>query len=126
MSDVRHITVKTVEDFCIATLLDNRIVDDMNIYELGQELFALVEQSGYKKIVLNFTNVGFLSSAALGKLIMLYKKVAVRNGSLKLCCISPPLINEENVLSSFANLTLKPGLTGARFCFTNRIHAKNF
>ena len=91
MSDVRHITVKTVEDFCIATLLDNRIVDDMNIYELGQELFALVEQSGYKKIVLNFTNVGFLSSAALGKLIMLYKKVAVRDGSLKLCCIAPDI-----------------------------------
>ena len=91
MSDLRHITVKNVEDCCIATLLDNRIVDDMNIYELGQELFALVEQSGYKKIVLNFTNVGFLSSAALGKLIMLYKKVAVRDGSLKLCCIAPDI-----------------------------------
>ena len=91
MSDLRHITVKNVEDCCIATLLDNRIVDDMNIYELGQELFALVEQSGYKKIVLNFANVGFLSSAALGKLIMLYKKVAVRNGSLKLCCIAPDI-----------------------------------
>ncbi|MCR5162774.1 MAG: STAS domain-containing protein [Thermoguttaceae bacterium] len=91
MSDLRHITVKNVEDCCIATLLDNRIVDDMNIYELGQELFALVEQSGYKKIVLNFSSVGFLSSAALGKLIMLYKKVAVRNGSLKLCCIAPDI-----------------------------------
>ena len=91
MSDLRHIIIKNIEDCCVATLLDNRIVDDMNIYELGQELFALVEQSGYKKIVLNFTNVGFLSSAALGKLIMLYKKVAVRNGSLKLCCIAPDI-----------------------------------
>lgn len=91
MSDLRHISTNTVDDICVVHLLDNRIVDDINIYELGIELFALVEQNGFTKILLNFTNVGFLSSAALGKLIMLYKKVAVRNGMLKLCNIAPDI-----------------------------------
>ncbi|MBE6425845.1 MAG: STAS domain-containing protein [Planctomycetaceae bacterium] len=91
MSDLRHISINVVNDICVVHLLDNRIVDDMNIYELGTELFALVEQNGYEKILLNFSNVGFLSSAALGKLIMLYKKVAVRSGVLKLCNITPDI-----------------------------------
>ena len=91
MSDLRHISINVVNDICVVHLLDNRIVDDINIYELGIELFALVEQSGYDKLLLNFSGVGFLSSAALGKLIMLYKKVAVRNGVLKLCSITPDI-----------------------------------
>ncbi len=91
MSELRHIAINVVDDICVVHLLDNRIVDDMNIYELGLELFSLVEQNGYSKILLNFTSVGFLSSAALGKLIMLYKKVAVRNGVLKLCNIAPDI-----------------------------------
>ncbi len=95
MSDLQpqhqHISTKIVNDICVVHLLDRRIVDDINIYELGIELFALVEQKGYDKILLNFSNVGFLSSAALGKLIMLYKKVAIRQGVLKLCCITPDI-----------------------------------
>ncbi|MDO4571350.1 MAG: STAS domain-containing protein [Planctomycetia bacterium] len=91
MSDYRHIALNLIDDICVVHLLDNRIVDDINIFELGNELFSLVEQGQHHKIVLNFSEVGFLSSAALGKLIMLYKKVVVRNGSLKLCNIAPDI-----------------------------------
>ncbi|MDO4575637.1 MAG: STAS domain-containing protein [Planctomycetia bacterium] len=88
MSEYRHISVNIVDDICVVRLLDNRIVDDINIYELGTELFSLVEQAGYNKVLLNFSSVGFLSSAALGKLIMMYKKIAVRSGVLKLSNIA--------------------------------------
>ena len=93
MQDYRHISLNIVDDICVVRLLDNRIVDDMNIFELGNELFSLVEKEGYTKILLNFSEVGFLSSAALGKLIMLYKKIMVRNGMLKFSNITPD-INE--------------------------------
>ena len=88
MADYQHIALNVVGDICVVRLLDSRIVDDMNIYELGTELFSLVEKDGHVKVLLNFANVDFLSSAALGKLIMLYKKIAVRNGVLKLSNIS--------------------------------------
>lgn len=91
MEEYRHISVNVVDDICVARLLDHRIVDDMNILELGAELFSLVEKEGYCKVLLNFSEVGFLSSAALGKLIMLYKKVMVRNGKLKLSNITPDI-----------------------------------
>ena len=88
MAEYKHISVANVNDVCNVMLLNNRIVEDGDIKGLGDELFSLVEKEGYTKILLNFTNVQFLSSAALSKLIMLYKKIAVRKGVLKLCCLS--------------------------------------
>jgi anti-anti-sigma factor len=55
-----------------------------DIQELGDELFALVESEERKTLLLNFSNVEFLSSAALNKLIILDKKVKAVSGKLKL------------------------------------------
>ena len=65
--------------------VDRRILDASNIEELGDELFALVETDKIKKLLLNFTGVEFLSSAALNKLIILDKKVKSSGGKLVLC-----------------------------------------
>ncbi|MDO4551524.1 MAG: STAS domain-containing protein [Planctomycetia bacterium] len=91
MTDYRHISLNVVDDICVIRLLDSRIVDDISILELGNELFTLVEEGGHTKLLLNFSSVEFLSSAALGKLIMLYKKITIRKGALKLCCITPDI-----------------------------------
>jgi anti-sigma B factor antagonist len=58
---------------------------------MGQELFQLVEEQKRSKILLNFTSVDFLSSAALGKLITLDKKVKAHGGMLKLSNIQPDI-----------------------------------
>jgi anti-sigma B factor antagonist len=42
-------------------------------------------------ILLNFTNVEFLSSAALGKLITLDRKVKASKGRMKMCNIRPEI-----------------------------------
>ena len=55
------------------------------------ELFGLVEQERRRNLLLNFTNVEFLSSAALGKLITLDKKVKANGGRLKLSNIRPEI-----------------------------------
>ena len=83
MPDYKHIALKTVNDVCVVHLLDTRIVDDVSIHELGSELFSLVEHGGHTKLLLNFSSVEFLSSAALGKLIMLHKKLSMRGGAMK-------------------------------------------
>ena len=58
-----------------------KILDEASIQELGSELFGLVEQHNMGDILLNFTNVEFLSSAALGKLITLDRKVKSKQRS---------------------------------------------
>ena len=62
-----------------------------SIQELGQELFDLVEKEDRKKIVVNFSNVEFLSSAALGKLITFEKLTKRVGAALILTNIAPEI-----------------------------------
>ena len=55
---------------------------------IGEQLFELVDDLGRKKILLNFGNVEYLSSAMLGKLVTLVKKVKAVSGQLKFCSIN--------------------------------------
>lgn len=80
-----------VADVSIVNFVDRKILDEANIQELGRELFHLVEEEQRKKLLLNFSNVEFLSSAALGKLITLDKKVKKVGGQLKLSNIRPEI-----------------------------------
>ena len=80
----RHLQVSQVGDVTVVRFVDRKILDETNIQELGQELFQLVEEDGRRKLLLNFASVEFLSSAALGKLITLDKKVKAVGGQLKL------------------------------------------
>ena len=72
-------------------LLDRRLSDGIELENLGQELFRLIESEDRSKLVLDFSSVDFLASVALGKLIALHKNVVARNGVMKLCCMQPEI-----------------------------------
>lgn len=91
MAGYRHLDVSEVGDVTVVRFHDHKILEDINIQELGQELFQLVELDRRGKLLLNFSSVEFLSSAALGKLITLEKKVKAHSGTLKLCNIRPEI-----------------------------------
>ena len=84
MAGQRRLEVSEVGGVTVVRFVDRKILDVTNIHELGRELFQLVEEQNRKKLLLNFSSVEFLSSAALGKLITLDKKVKANGGKLKL------------------------------------------
>ncbi len=91
MAGYRRLEVSELGDVTVIRFRDQKIIEDINIQDLGQELFHLVEVESRKKLLLNFSSVDFLSSAALGKLITLDKKVKANSGSLKLSNIRPEI-----------------------------------
>jgi anti-sigma B factor antagonist len=91
MVDHRRVEVSEVGEVTVVRFLDRKILDAANIQELGEELFALVEQESRKSLLLNFSSVEFLSSAALNKLIVLDKKVKAAGGVLKFCELKPEI-----------------------------------
>jgi anti-sigma B factor antagonist len=91
MAQYRRIGVTTNGEVAVVAFSDKKILDEASIQELGSELFGLVEQQQGKGILLNFANVEFLSSAALGKLITLDRKVKAAKGRLKMCNIRPEI-----------------------------------
>jgi anti-sigma B factor antagonist len=84
----RRVEVQMDGDVAIVNFVDKKILDDQNIQNIGDDLFKLVDEQGHRKILLNFSNVEFLSSAALGKLITMNRKVQAVKGKLVLCGIS--------------------------------------
>ena len=81
MSVHRRIQTSTVNGVTVVTFVDRKILDAANIQELGDELFALVDQARLYSMLLDFSTVEFLSSAALNKLIILDKKIKQRAAS---------------------------------------------
>ena len=86
-----RIQSETIGDVTVVHFTDKKILDEGNIQEIGEELFKLIEEDGCRKIVLNFSNVEYLSSAALGKLITMNKKTKGAKGQLRLCSIRPAI-----------------------------------
>ena len=83
----RRLEVEDIGDVTVVNFTDRKILDEQNIQVIGEQLFSLVDEAGRRKILLNFGNVEYLSSAALAKLITLNKKVQQMGGRLILCNI---------------------------------------
>ena len=86
-----RISVDYTDKAVIITFTDERILEEKDIEAVQQGLMSVVEQTERINLVLDFSNVKFLSSAVLGLLIRISKKVYERDGQLKLCNINPKI-----------------------------------
>lgn len=89
MDDVKPtISIRYADGATIAALMDEKILEETEIQRLEDSIMPLVEQAEQITLVLDFSNVSFLSSTMLGVLIRISKKVYERGGKLGLCGIS--------------------------------------
>lgn len=73
---MKFLSVFTEETFTLIKFTNGRMFDEASISELGSELLEVVEATPEKsKVILDFTGVDYLSSAALGKMITMNKKL---------------------------------------------------
>ena len=84
-----RISVEYAENATIIAFIDERILEEKDIQALQESIMSVIEQAERINLILDFCNVRFLSSAVLGLLIRISKKVYERDGQLKLCNISP-------------------------------------
>ena len=87
----RRLEVEDIGDVTVVNFIDKKILDEQNIQIIGEQLFNLVDELNRLKLLLNFSNVEYLSSSALGKFITLNKKVSKAGGRLILCNIAPQI-----------------------------------
>lgn len=70
---------------------DRNILDEANIQQIGSEITSIVEAEPSPKLLINFTDVDHLSSAALGTLITINNKIRGLKGQLRLSNIDPQI-----------------------------------
>jgi len=88
----RRLDLEDVGDVTVARFIDKKILDETNIQVIGNQMFALVEDDGRRKVLLDFSNVEYLSSAALGKLIVMDKKLKAAQGKLLMCALRAEIL----------------------------------
>lgn len=91
MATLSRIEIDESSGVSVIRFKDEKIIDPESIQQLGLELFDLIEKDQRTKLVLNFSKVDFLSSAALGKLITFEKKAKKAGAELILTNISPEI-----------------------------------
>ena len=91
MDQFKHLDVKKVGVVTVASFRSQKILDDLIIQQVGDELFRVADSEPGIKLLLNFSGVAFLSSSVLGKLISVNKKCKANQGKLKLCEMDPKI-----------------------------------
>ena len=67
--------------------IDRNILDEANIQAIGDEIAGLIDASSAPRLLISFSNVDHLSSAALGTLITINNRVREKGGQLRLANI---------------------------------------
>jgi len=70
---------------------DKKILDDTTLDEIKKEIATLLGKATGPDVLLDFGNVEFMSSAMLGLLGQLHRKISTGHGRLKMCSIRPEI-----------------------------------
>ena len=100
---------------------ESSILDESNIKALGEELFELADKYPKQIIVLSFNNVDYLSSAVLGKLMALNKKVKTNKGDLKMCDIKDSIMEVFKVSKIYKVFDIQNTLEDAEMAIAKKI-----
>lgn len=90
-SEQSRLRVKKEGGVTHVEFLDRNILDEANIQKIGDEVLELIEAESEPKLLITFSNVDHLSSAALGTLITIHNKVKNAGGQLRLADIDPQI-----------------------------------
>ena len=79
-----HLQIEPVYGDVVITFRDSRLVDEELLCKIEGDILQLGESQPGTNMTLDFKNVQFMSSSALGFLVKLQKSIKLGRGSLKL------------------------------------------
>jgi anti-anti-sigma factor len=89
MAGFRYLTVEEKAGVTVVHFRDHQNFSEQFLDQLGEELYCVADADQCNRLLISFSGVGFLSSAAIGKLVMVRKRLNARGGEVKLCDLIP-------------------------------------
>ncbi|MBD3672382.1 MAG: STAS domain-containing protein [Planctomycetaceae bacterium] len=80
-----YLIISEEGDVACVNFKDEQLTDEDNIERIGRELFALTDQYGCRKVILDLDGLRMLTSSVLGKMITLHRKLHRNDGTLVIC-----------------------------------------
>lgn len=87
----RWLEIEPLGEVTLVRFLVREVLDEEMIQSLGGELFALIEEAGCRRLVVDFHAVQKMTSPMLGKLRRLHDLLASAGGKLAFCRIHPAI-----------------------------------
>ena len=109
-----RLKINDFDGMTIVEFSDRKILDELCILEIQEELSRVVDRTPGIKLVLSFRNVEHLSSAALGMLITLRKKVEEGGGRMRLSDINPQIFEVFKITRLNKVFDIFPSIDKAR------------
>jgi anti-sigma B factor antagonist len=94
-----QVTVNRYKFCVVVEIVTPSLMDTVELDALGADLYRLVDEQDSRRLVLDFGQVQYISSQAIGILAKLHKKTAaLKGGLLVLCNLSPRLLDLLKVM----------------------------
>ncbi len=91
---LKHLQMKEVDGVTVVEFVESGLMfEETLIKEIGAELHSLVADRGCTRILLDFSQVRYMSSSMLGELARLAREVSALHGQLKITGLGPVLLD---------------------------------
>jgi anti-sigma B factor antagonist len=90
-SETSRLRTRRIGDVVQVEFIDRNILDEANIQAIGEEISSIIDAQPKPKLLVSFTNVDHLSSAALGTMITINNRIRNAGGQLRLADIDPQI-----------------------------------
>jgi anti-sigma B factor antagonist len=98
----KYLRLEIAGDAVVVSVGVELLTEDVNLEHFGHELFALVEQFGCRRVVVNLNEVRVVTSAGLGKMITMHRKMHRHQGTVIFCNLQEAV---EDVLTTSRLIT---------------------
>jgi len=88
-----NLSIEYTGNVVVAVPTDVKILDEEQIHSLEKSFMPLIEQNPSIRLLIDFSNVQFLTSSVLGLLIRIHRKVLQAEGQLRFCCIDKKILD---------------------------------
>ncbi len=99
MGTTPKIMIQKIADVTVVDIQEARLLDSQELEALAEQLYRLVDQLDRKKLIVDFSRVQFLASAAIGVLTNLHKKSAAIKGTLVLCGLRKEIMKVFEIMN---------------------------
>jgi anti-sigma B factor antagonist len=90
MAVTPRIQVNDADGVKVVRFQDNQLFDERTVREASDQISAALPNDGSPiRLVVDFSDVGLISSTFLSKLILLQRRIDQTRGKLRLCEMSP-------------------------------------
>jgi anti-anti-sigma factor len=84
--------VQRYENIVLAKVMKERLLDAMSITSLGEALVAECDRTAKISLVIDVSEVGYLSSSMIGKLVAVHKAAKLGKGRVAIAGLKPALL----------------------------------